>query len=335
MSELVPTRLIVFGERLVRRRIGLLEICELPVRTRWKDGSVNPLSEQLALYVPLTHVIHAHQYHSVVTNLLLGAGRLSGRSVFVTDHGGASYNYADRWSLERFVSGFLPVSRFSAGFFPQLWAKTSDPLLGGADLTRFHPSSAERRREVVYVGRLLPHKGVDFLLRAVDDATPVRIFGRSYDPAYRFELERLARGKDVVFNERASDEDIADAYRSARVAVLPSVYKSSDGVEHPWPELLGLTLIEAMASGTPVIASRVGGMPEIVQHDRTGFLVEPGNVAELGERIAELIDSARWDEMSQRALEVTRTELNWKHVAEQCLKSYERYTRRRRVHGRR
>lgn len=324
MSEIVSTRLVVFGTRLHRRRVGQLEICEIPTRAQWKEGDMNPLSERFVGYLPLTRRIHAHQYHSVVTNLSLVLGALLRREVFVTDHGGASYNYADRFGLERLVSGFLPLTECSASFFPQLADRTSAPIYGGADPERFHPDDGERLRQVIYVGRLMPHKGIDTLLRAVDDRTPVRIFGRPYDRAYRAELTRLAEGKDVVFTETASDEEIAEAYRRSRVAVLPSVHHTSTGEFHPWPELLGLTLLEAMASGTPVIASRVGGMPEIVAEGETGYVVEPGDSEALGERIRELLDRPEeWRRMSERCVETVAERYTWRHVAERCLDAYE------------
>jgi len=324
MSRLVSTRLLVFGHSLTRRRIGDLEVCELPIRTFWKQGSVNPLSERMLLYLPLTERLHVHQYHSVVTNLSLVLGALSGHDVHVTDHGGASYNYADRLNLQELVSGFLPVSRFSSSLLPQLADRASAPIYGGADPATFHPGSDSRRPQVVFVGRLLPHKGVDVLLRAVDHHTAVLIFGRPYDSRYREHLQRLASGKDVTFHEHASDADIAAAYRTSRVAVLPSVSTTTDGAVHPWPELLGLTLLEAMASGTPVIASRVGGISEIVDDRETGYLVEPGDVLALSERIRELLDgSAQWSRMSARALETVRDRFTWNHVAQRCLAAYE------------
>ncbi len=324
MSQHVRTRLIVFGPRTVRHRIDDLEVCVLSVRIRWKGGSVNPLSELLPIYLARTRIVHAHQYQSVLTNVGLVVGRMMRCDVFVTDHGGASYNYADRFGLERLVSGFLPVSRFSATLFPQLADRTAEPLLGGAEHDRFHPGIQPRMRQVIYVGRLLPHKGLDVLLNAVDDSVPVRIYGRAYDAAYRSRLQDLAREKNVVFHDSASDAEIAEAYRTARVSVLPSVYRSIDGATHRWPELLGLTLIEAMASGTPVIASRVGGMPEIVQHGVNGYLVEPGNPTELGARIREVLDSPDWEVMSQAALAASNGELTWDRVAQRCLNSYRR-----------
>jgi glycosyltransferase involved in cell wall biosynthesis len=324
MSELVSTRLVVFGPRLQRQRVGRLEICQLPTRTMWKAGSVNPLSERFLAFPLLSRRLHVHQYHSVVANLSLVLGAALRREVFVTDHGGASYDYADRFGLERLLTGFLPVSAFSASLLPQLADRTSAPIYGGADPARFHPGQEKRRRQVIYVGRLMPHKGIDTLLRAVDERTPVRIFGRAYDRAYRAELERLAQGKEVVFTETASDEEIAEAYRRSRVAVLPSVHEASTGEFHPWPELLGLTLLEAMASGTPVIASRVGGMPEIVSEGETGYLVEPGDSDTLGQRIGELLDRpADWRRMSERCLETVAERYTWRHVAERCLEAYE------------
>jgi glycosyltransferase involved in cell wall biosynthesis len=323
MSRLLPTRLVVFGPTSKRYRVGRLQVCQLANRGLYKQGSVNPLSELLPLYAALTHTLHLHQYHSVVSNVGLLSARISRRPVFCTDYGGASYNYADRLSLGRFLTGLLPVSRFSASFFPQLADRVSEPIFGGVDTSRFHPAGAERERQIVYVGRLLPHKGIDVLIRALDDRTPCRIFGRAYDPTYRAQLQRLAAGKDVRFDEAATDRDIAEAYRSSRVAVLPSVYHSIDGRFHPWSELLGLTILEAMACGTPVVASRVGGIPEILQDGQTGYLVEPGDPQQLGERIAELLEpTPRWQAMSARAVETVRDRFTWRHVAERCLAAY-------------
>jgi glycosyltransferase involved in cell wall biosynthesis len=325
MSEHVPTRLIVFGTRARRSRLGRLEICELPVRLRWHGDTVNPLSERLALYVPLTRRLHLHQYHSVLTNALVIAGRATRRDVFVTDHGGAAYNYAGRFGLHRWVTGFLPVSAFSGSFFPELAACASPPILGGADPGRFHPGPEPRERRLVYVGRLLPHKGIDVLLRALDADTPLDIYGHSYDPAYRSHLTALAAGKPVRFHDSASDDEIARAYRTARVAVLPSVHRSYEGAEHPYPELLGLTLVEAMASGTPVIATRVGGLPEIVRDGHNGFLVEPGDTASLGRRVRQLLDDgAAWEAMSSNARACFLSHLTWERVAVRCLEAYGR-----------
>ncbi len=324
MSRRVATRLVVLGPHPGREQVDGLEVCRLPVRTRFKRGSVNPLSEALPLYVAATRRLHLHQYQSVLSNVCMVLGWVGRRPVFCTDHGGASYNYADRFSLERLLTRFIPVSQYSASLFPRLVDRTSLPVFGGVDVARFHPHGDRRERQVIYVGRLLPHKGIDVLLRAVDDRTRVRIFGRPYDAGYRAELGRLAAGKNVTFHEHASDAEIVDAYRRSMVSVLPSVHHASDGRYHPSPELLGLSVLESMACGTPVVASRVGGVPEVLDDEETGFLVSPGDRDALGERISELLEpSLRWARMSSRGVEVVRERFTWDHVAERCLRIYD------------
>ncbi len=175
----------------------------------------------------------------------------------------------------------------------------------------------------MFVGRVLPHKGVDVLIQALDGATPLHIYGPNLDREYRAALDRLGAGKQVHFHGDASNDEIVDAYRRARVAVLPSVEKSVYGHAGPTSELLGLVLLEAMACGTPVVASALGGMPEIVREGETGFLVPPGDVTALQDRLMTLLGSDRaWSPMSGAAVELIRAEFTWDRVAERCLNAY-------------
>ena len=73
------------------------------------------------------------------------------------------------------------------------------------------------------------------------------------------------------------------------VLVLPSVHCTCYGKWINVSELLGLVVLEAMASGTPVVCSRIGGLPEVVQHGVTGYLVRPGDTGELRERLSQLL----------------------------------------------
>jgi glycosyltransferase involved in cell wall biosynthesis len=88
-------------------------------------------------------------------------------------------------------------------------------------------------------------------------------------------------------------------------------------------ELLGLAVLEAMASGTPVIASRIGGVPEIVRDGETGFLVPPGDVPALGERLHQVLgDQALARRLGANAREDVLDRWTWARVAERCLAAY-------------
>src|SRR5919198_353213 len=103
-------------------------------------------------------------------------------------------------------------------------------------------------------------------------------------------LRQLARDSEVEFLGPVPDRDLPDLYRGAVALALPSVDRTCYGREVRVSELLGLAALEAMASGTPVVCSRLGGLTEVVQHGTTGFLVQPGDEAELRERLKEVLD---------------------------------------------
>jgi glycosyltransferase involved in cell wall biosynthesis len=176
---------------------------------------------------------------------------------------------------------------------------------------------------VLFVGRLLPHKGIDDLIRAVEAGWELVIMGRPYQPEYFALLQGLAADKNVRFVTDASDEDLVRAYQEAAVTVLPSVYRDTYGVHHEIPELLGLVLLESMACGTPAICTDVGGMPEFVEEGVTGFVVPPNSPGALRERIAFLVENPQEAaRMGQRGRETVARRFTWRAVAERCLQAY-------------
>jgi glycosyltransferase involved in cell wall biosynthesis len=89
------------------------------------------------------------------------------------------------------------------------------------------------------------------------------------------------------------------------------------------PELLGQTLLEAMACGTPVICTRAGSMPEVVEDGSTGFIIEPGDRAALRERLRWLLEHP--DAAARMGIEGRRVVLErfqWTRVVERCLDAY-------------
>jgi len=134
---------------------------------------------------------------------------------------------------------------------------------------------------VAYTGRLVAEKGVHVLLDAArslpsDVRIRVRGSGRlAADLADRVRVERLP----VDLLGPGSPADVAEELRRASVAVLPAL----------WWENCPMAVLEAGALGVPVVASAVGGIPELVEDDRTGLLVPPGDAAALADAVTRLV----------------------------------------------
>jgi alpha-maltose-1-phosphate synthase len=244
----------------------------------------------------------------------------------VTDHGLGGGNWAGL--LPRLFDRFLTVSAYSARELGSPPTRTR-VVYGGADPARFSPDPEASRRGVLFVGRLTPHKGVDRLIEALPEDAELRVVGSTgHDPDpperdYPQLLRSLAARRRVEFLGAVPDADLPALYRGAQVLVLPSVHVTCYGREIPVSELLGLSCIEAMASGTPVVASSVGGLPEVVDHGLTGFLVEPGNSSELRERLAQILGDRRLAErLGQNARERFLEKFTWEACAERCLSAY-------------
>ena len=225
------------------------------------------------------------------------------------------------------VRRFLAVSQYSADVLPTPPGRTS-VIFGGADPARYWPDGG-RRDGVLFVGRLTPHKGVDRLIAGLPAGARLTIVGtaghdrRPPERDYPDDLRRLAVGKDVRFLGAVPDDELAELYRRAAVLAVPSVHTTCYGRRVAVSELLGLTTIEAMASGTPVVASRLGGLPEVVADGQSGHLVEPGDAASLRRTLTRLLDDtveARrlGDAARRRALE----HFTWDACAKRCLDAY-------------
>lgn len=139
---------------------------------------------------------------------------------------------------------------------------------------------------LLYVGRLEQVKGVDVLLHAMqavvksNPAARLRIVGDGPDKTRLHTLAReLGLGQTVTFCGWLKGNAVVAEYANAQALVIPSV----------WPENLPTVAIEALAVGRPIIGSRVGGIPELVQDGATGTIVEAGNAHALAAAIINLL----------------------------------------------
>ncbi len=254
-------------------------------------------------------VLHAHTYGTHQVTVAARHHRRRGTPLVVTAHYHPPWSIEGGWWRHR-LRGFYdsvlagPTLRSAARLIVQtheeerLMRSLGIPLppvaivppgyrpaveaAGGPELP---PWAADGAPYLLFVGRLASNKGLLDLLPAF--ATLAR-----EDPQARLVLAGDDGGMGATVDARVralgldgrvrrvghlSDATLGAAYRGARALVLPSEY-----------EAFGLVLVEAMAQGTPVVASRVGGIPEIVEDDRTGLLVPPHDPTALGAALLRL-----------------------------------------------
>jgi glycosyltransferase involved in cell wall biosynthesis len=323
MSERVPTRLIAFGDRDTTETAGQLQIRVIGPAWYVRGQRSNPIAWPIVGEVLHADVIHCHQRHVLMSTAAAAVARLTGRRVFATELGGGGWDISAYMPTDRWFHGHLHISEYSRAVYghgAKPWARV---ILGGVDTNRFCPDSAVRRSNVpLFVGRLLPHKGIADLIAALPNELPLDIVGpRNGNGADH--LMQQSAGKQVRFRYDLDDAALVDAYRRALCLVLPSVYRPAGGAETKVPELLGQTLLEAMACATPVICTRVASMPEIVEDGRSGFIVEPGDHAQLRDRLRWL--ASHPEEAAAMGAEGRRTVLSrfqWSQVVERCLDAY-------------
>ena len=327
MSQRADTRLICFGSRPRVERDGQLEIHTLRNWLPLRRFVVDPFSPALAGELAGADVIHYHQTHTLSAGYALLYGRLRRAPVFGTNLGGGGLALHNLVGGDRWFDAHLDVSRFAAVAFRHQRSAHARVILGGVDTVRFSPDPAVARSgEVLFVGRLLPHKGINYLIDAIDRATPLTIVGRRWwrrhDRFYAL-LSSLADGKRVTVHENYDDDQLIAAYRRALCVVLPSVYVTVFGERYNVPELLGQTLLESMACGTPAICTDVGGMPEVVEDGVTGFVVPPNDPNALGEKIGWLqAHPSAATRMGEAARRRVLDRFTWTLVVDRCLDAY-------------
>ncbi len=154
--------------------------------------------------------------------------------------------------------------------------------------TGFKKIKAEKLR-LGYIGTLLPAKGAHILIKAFNKirnhnaelriyGSPVSYKGFEYYPRY---IRRLARNKNIRFMGGFDHKDISKVFSEIDVLIFPSI----------WEENCPLTILEGLSTGTPVIASEIGGIPELIIDNVNGMLFKAGDTDELKEKIQYVIDS--------------------------------------------
>jgi glycosyltransferase involved in cell wall biosynthesis len=189
----------------------------------------------------------------------------------------------------------------------------------GEEFRRRHNIPPDRL-VVTQVSWLIPEKGVDDLLIAARDvvaAEPKAHFLLAGDGAYRPHLEQAAR--DLCIESHVTFTGVVPD------PLADGLYAASDVVcqMSRWEEVFGYVNAEAMATAKPLVATRVGGIPEIIEHGNTGFLVERRDTAAMAARILDLLrDPNLRRRMGEAGLRVVAEKFNHKTNVAQLIQLY-------------
>lgn len=234
------------------------------------------------------------------------------------------------WHMQHIVARRLDAvisgSRASAALVERLWnlkPGLMHTIYDGVDIRAFHPGARDEMEPgaVLFVGNSEDYnKGIVYLLRAMallPESTRARLYvvggpAGALQVAPR-EIERLGIGDRVSIVGRVPEGELAAWYRRAQVLVSPSLYEG-----------FGLPVAEAMASGTAVIASDGGALPEVVADGETGAIVPAGQPQPLADAIARLIgDPRRCREMGAAGHRRVLEKFMWEHTAAATARLYE------------
>jgi len=281
-------------------------------------------------------LIHVHHL-SLISWVARYIKALKSIRYVVTSHGSCLYHIlADKryFSLSRDVVEHAKAITVVSGdsrskllnAFGRCHSKKLQIIPGGIDIGQY-PSKLDvsaldkkykikDRKVALFTGRLVSHKGVKYLVKAAKDIKG-QVFLVGEGPEKRY-LETLIAQKqltNVHLLGYLSGQDIVNLYYRADVFVAPSV----------WDEPLGLTILEAMAAKTPVIATRKGGIPLLIKHNQNGLFVKPRNSQKIAEACNKLFENEELrQKLGEAARKTVEEKFTWKIIAQKFNRLYKK-----------
>jgi glycosyltransferase involved in cell wall biosynthesis len=281
-------------DRLVEREgipIRILhDESSLPGQT---DGFSSALWQELAGF----DLVHLHQcltgFGAYCTTIVRSLGIPS----IGTDLGGAENPLMLGGRGIELLNGIVSISEYAYSLLCRYFSGPHEVLVGPVDTDRFSVASVVRRNRqmVLCVSRIMPHKGIDRVIAALPRQMSLTIVGRVYHEPYYELLRQMSNGRDIRFVLDADDKTLLAMYQTAGVFVQASTARDVYGNRVAKSELMGLTTLEAMACGLPVVVSDTGSLPELVPDIRFGRTFS--DEEELG-AILRSVSSGAWPDAS-------------------------------------
>ncbi|MDB5238938.1 MAG: hypothetical protein JWO00_273 [Candidatus Parcubacteria bacterium] len=314
------------GKEYVKETIDGMIVHRLPIQFILSNSPVN-----LTWYWKIKRIFKADRpdlihVHSPVPYIADMAAYAAGKTpVVITYHSGSMRK--NKWPVDILIDLYEKVFLVAlfkkvvaiVAYSPEFIEKELRPfkektfyISPGVDLNRFTPTPLSQNKVVTFVGRMehaTKWKGVETLLKAVsiyakkDPTVRLRLVGTGDAiEHYKKMAFDLNIGSNVVCTGPKLGGALTEEYQRADVVVLPSTSNA---------ESFGMVLVEAMASGRPIIGSNIGGIPQLIDDGKNGLLVAPGDEAALEQAIEKVLtDKKLASTFAERSL-VKAREFNW------------------------
>lgn len=315
--------------------------CKLYTKVSGHELSVNYLSyfhkivEAIDDFNP--DIIHVH--HLMPLTWIARFVKVAyGINFIVTAHGSElptlendkRYPYLTGEALGK-ATRIVPNSFWTKGWTKKIFGAAFDKKIrvipGGVDASLFPPemdySGIEKKynlkdkKLVLFSGKLTRYKGVRYLIQAAKGINA--IIGIAGDGPERKNLENLAKElnlSNIMFFGHLGSRELRELYYKADVCVVPSI----------WDEPLGLVVLEAMATKTPVVVTRKGGIPLMVKDGINGLFVRPRNAKEIAEKVNSLLASEDMRrKMGERARQTVMEKFTWEKISVRFELMYEKF----------
>jgi len=245
-------------------------------------------------------------------------------------HDNRSSTWSERWIRKRLLQKadvLMATTQFLANRARVYTDHKFTIVPFGVDTQIFYPeSNSDQNSTIGFFKSLKPKYGIEYLIKAfsiVVKSVPkaqLHIAGSGTEQEttnLELLIEKNKLDQNVSYLGFLSNQQVAHEMRKCNIIAMPSIYES---------EAFGVTAVEASATGLPVVASDIGGIPESVQHNKTGFLVPPKNVQKLSEALLHLINNpALRKAMGAAGIRFVKNKFLWEQNAKQVHKLYQRY----------
>ena len=278
-------------------------------------------------------IIHLHEpFMPMLCSAVLRFSNTVNVGTFHAAQGKPGYNWGrpiTTWMLSRRarkLHGHIAVSKPAMDYVSQFVPGEYEIIPNGVDLNHFRPDVqpleqyTDGKLNIVFLSRLEYRKGANYLLKAFYEIkrqmpnTRLLICGAGTRLRKRYEKwVKDVRLPDVVFTGMVPEQDIARYYKTADIFCLPATSHES----------FGLILLEAMATGRPIVATNIEGFAAVVTHGEEGLLVPPMTVRPLTEALLKLLNDKQLRlQMGQKGL-VTAQKYAWEDIATRLLAYYD------------